>query len=288
MLDLLAGLPFLSDVCLYHTPEEAVTPRTEHDARLTGLSVRFPCMKTIRIIALHHRYEDVCQILSYLPVERFVSLTLDFVDAYNLPPPRATHALLVLLGSHARSLRMFQLAIDAEKWNNTQPPPVVDGEAYMLAPWSTLSCLLNCHELRSVVVKCAGVHHGCKLDPKSIRELGKEWPHLSELCITETAMNDDSIKRFAGRAVLDMAGLEELSRACSKLEVLSLTLNTECKPSRNNKPNRFGSRETSPPLELRLSYSVLFGQDVSKIARFATDFYLPTPSLVKDGLEEWS
>ncbi|KAG8720045.1 hypothetical protein FRC09_010179 [Ceratobasidium sp. 395] len=267
MLDLLAGFPLLSELSLYHTSEDVVLPRLEHNNQPNSTLARFLRLKSIHIVAHHNKYADICSILSHFPIEQLESVAFEFVERDKLPLPSATHAMFNYLGNCARVLRTFSLVVDAEKWNYSEPPLDIEDEAYAVAPWPSLSCLLGCHELRSVVVKCAAVYHGCKLDPKRIRDLGNAWPHLSELCITETTIGR-GVGRFAGRSVIDMIGMEALWSACPHLEILKLTLDTGSESGESNIVERSDSQQDPPPLQLGLGYSVLEREDTMNVAQF--------------------
>ncbi|KAG8704875.1 hypothetical protein FRC09_003277 [Ceratobasidium sp. 395] len=286
MLELLAGLPFLSELSLYHTPEEVVLDQVEYENRPNGVLSRFPRLKTMHIVALHNIYATICPILSHFPIGQLGFLTLELVESDKLPVPHATHAIFTLLGNHARALHTFRLVVDAEKWDKSDPPLAIEGEAYAIAPWSSLSCLLSCHELRSVSVRCAGAYHGCKLDTERILQLGHAWPSLSELCITETAISVGAIQRFSRRSVLGMVELEVLSAVCPRLKVLKLTLDVKLGSAEDNETGPVGSRKDSFPLDLSLGYSVLAKEDAVDVARLKIDLILAWSSLVEDGLEE--
>ncbi|KAG8777782.1 hypothetical protein FRC12_000201 [Ceratobasidium sp. 428] len=268
MLDLLAGFPLLSELSLYHTSEEVVPPRLEHNNQPNNTLAQFLRLRSIHIVAHHNKYADICSILSHFPIEQLESVAFEFVEPNKLPPPSATHAMFNYLGNRAHALRMFKLVVDAEKWKYNEPPLNIEGEAYAIAPWPSLSCLLSCHELRSVVVKCAGAYHGCKLDSKRIRDLGNAWPHLSEFCITETTINASAVRHLVERSVLDMIGMEALSSACPHLEILKLTLDTGSGSREINIVERSDSRQDPPPLQLGLGYSVLVREDTMNVARF--------------------
>ncbi|KAG8706756.1 hypothetical protein FRC09_002241 [Ceratobasidium sp. 395] len=270
MLDILAGLPFLSEISLYHTPEETILPQPENDTQLNDTPPRFLYLKTVHIVlVLHNTFTAVCPILSQFPIGRLESIALEFVNPKELLPPLATQEMFILLGNRAHALRRFHLVVDVEKWNFSPPPMYIEGETYALAPWSSLSCLLNCHKLRSVVVKCAGMLHGCELDSKNIHDLGNAWPHPSELCITETFTNTQFVNHICGRTVVDMVGLEALSRACPQLQVLKLTLRVGFD---DDIVDCSGSREGSLPLQLGLGYSMLLRNDTMNIA-----WFVPSP-----------
>ncbi|KAG8741669.1 hypothetical protein FRC10_002598, partial [Ceratobasidium sp. 414] len=266
LLDLLAGFPFLSELSLYHTPEEVVLPRLGHEAQSENVPTRFPCLRALCILSFHSIYEVSCSILSHFPVERLESLELEFTKAYEIPLPHATHSLFVLLGNRGYSLHKFSLVIDADRWDYSEPRWDIENEAYALAPWSSLSCLLGCHELRSVVVKCAGAYHGCVLNLNEIHSLGTSWPHLSTLCITETVTGVDSVRQSTRPRVVNMVGLEELSRVCPRLEVLKVTLDVEFQAAGTDAAQ--GARANSLPLVLDLGYSPLARKDTMNVARF--------------------
>ncbi|KAG8697867.1 hypothetical protein FRC08_006264 [Ceratobasidium sp. 394] len=266
MLDLLAGFPFLSELSLYHTPEEVVLPQLGREAQSGHVSTRFPRLKALFILSFHSVYEATCSILSHFPVERLESLELEFANAYEIPSSYATHSLFLLLGNRGCSLHKFCLVIDADRWDYSEPLWDIENEAYALAPWSSLSCLLSCHELRSIVIKCAGAYHGCVLNLNEIHSLGTSWPYLSRLCITETVTGVDSVRQSTRPRVMNMAGLEELSKVCPRLEVLKVTLDVEFQAVGTSVAQR-GARATSLPLELDLGYSPLAGEDTMDVAR---------------------
>jgi hypothetical protein len=265
LVNLLAEFPYLSEVSLYHLPSEVILPQAdcEHEeSNPQHPATPFPSLTRLRILSFHNMYGEACQILSHFPMQQLEHLELEFTEAYKAPLPHATHALFLLLGEHARTLRMFRLIVDAEKWDYSEPLWDPDNDAYALAPWSSLSCLLNCHELRSVVIKCAGAYHGCVLSPDDIRSLGRAWPYLSELCIAETSIGVDAVRQSVRPRVVDMTGLKELSRACPQLEVLKLTLDAEVRSVGDD------ALTNSRLLHLDLGYSLLSGDNPINVSRF--------------------
>lgn len=261
MLEVLSGLPYLSDLDLYHMPGHETIPYThEYTPRLPTRYSPYQSLRKLRILACHKDGEDVCRILSHLPVEQLQNLELEFAQAHG--EPASLEPLFALIGNRGHALRAFSLIYDAEMWDYI--PPRWDVEAYALSPWSTLSHLLHCHELESLVIKCAGVYHGCILS--DIQKLGSAWPHLTKLCISETLLSVDVVKQSTRPRLVDMGGLAELALAFPLLQSLHLTLDVDRASTFDNLPTS-GDRPVSLPLDLDLGYSPLVGDVAATVAR---------------------
>ncbi|CAE6401245.1 unnamed protein product [Rhizoctonia solani] len=268
MMEVLALLPHLSEIALYYMPGHKPIPSLHEYAPQLPIRppVRFPALVSLHILACDNGVEEMHRILTHFPVERLQSLDLEFSRAYGIPPENFMGPLYALIGQQGRSLRALSLVYDAEKWDYISPTWDVENKAYSFAPWSSFSQLLNCHELESIVIKCAGIYHGLVLPNNNIQTLGVAWPLLSKFCISETLLGVDVMKQSTRPRLVDMRGLAELSLAFPLLRTLHLTLDVDDASTFETLPT---SSERVPclPLDLDLGYSPLVGDIAEDVAR---------------------
>lgn len=276
MFEVLSGLPLLSDIYLYHMPgHEPIPFAQEYIPRLVDhpsySSTPFPCLNKLRILACHNVVDDMCRILSHFPVEQLHCLELEFSQAYDPPAGNIMEPLFALVGNRGHALRAFSLVFDAEKWDYIPPRWDVESGVYALAPWPSISHLLSCHELESVVIKCAGVYHGLTLSHENARALGAAWPHLTRLCVSETLLGVDVVKQSIRPRLVDMSGLAELALALPSLTSLHITLEVDHASTFENLITS-AIRPASLPLDLDLGYSPLVGDVAETVARYGIHF----------------
>ncbi|CAE6470553.1 unnamed protein product [Rhizoctonia solani] len=267
MIEVLSLLPQLQTVDLYHMPgHEPISFAHEYLPQLpTRPSIPFPALVSLRILACHNGVEEVHRILTHFPIERLQNLEVEFTRAHGAPQDKFMEPLYALIGNRGVALRSLSLIFDAEKWDYI--PPVWDVENGAFAPWSSLSHLFNCHELESIVIKCAGIYHGLTLLSGNIQTMGTAWPRLSKLCISETLLGVDVVKQSTRPRLVDMRGLAELALAFPLLKVLHVTLDVDHASTFVNLPISH-ERPYSLPLDLDLGYSPLVGDTAEGVSRF--------------------
>ncbi|CAE6450899.1 unnamed protein product [Rhizoctonia solani] len=266
MIEVLSLLPQLSEIALYHMPGHDPIPFAhEYPPRLSSRpSVPFPALVNLQILACHNEVEEVLRILTHFPIERLHTLELEFARAHGTPPENFMEPLYALIGSRGLALRALSLVFDAEKWDYIPPSWDVEDRAYAFAPWSSLSHLFSCHELESIVIKCAGIYHGLTLSSGNIQTMGTAWPHLSRLCISETLLGVDVVKQSTRPRLVDMRGLAELAVALPLLKALHITLEVDHASTFEHLPTSH-ERPYNLPLDLDLGYSPLVGDTAEEV-----------------------
>ncbi|CUA76276.1 Toll-like receptor 7 [Rhizoctonia solani] len=260
MIEVLALLPQLSEIALYHMPgHEPIPFAHEYPSHLPSLpSVPFPALTNLQILACHNGVEEIHRILTHFPIERLHRLELEFARAYGTPPENFMEPLYALIGNRGIALRALSLVFDAEKWDYIPPVWDVENGAYAFAPWSSLSRLFSCHQLESIVIKCAGIYHGLALSSGNIQTMAAAWPRLSKLCISETLLGVDVVKQSARPRLVDMRGLAELALAFPLLKTLHITLDVDHASTFEHLPTSH-ERPHNLSLDLDLGYSPLAG-----------------------------
>ncbi|CAE6441116.1 unnamed protein product [Rhizoctonia solani] len=268
IFEVLSLLPHLSEIALYHMPGHEPIPFAHEYSPKLPISppVSFPALVNLQLLACHNGVEEVHRILTHFPIERLHNLEVEFARASEAPPDCFMKPLYSLIGNRGLALRALSLVFDAEKWDYIPPAWDVENRVYAFAPWSSFSHLLCCHELESVVIKCAGVYHGLTLSGDDIQTLGTAWPRLSKLCISETLLGIDVVKQSARPRLVDMRGLAQLALAFPLLKTLHITLDAdniytfETLPTSHERPHGL-------PLDLDVGYSPLVGDKAEDVAR---------------------
>ncbi|KAH7334483.1 hypothetical protein B0J17DRAFT_708812 [Rhizoctonia solani] len=277
MIEVLSILPHLSEIALYHMPgHEPISFAHEYSPQLPiRPPVPFPALVNLQILACHNGVEEVHRILTHFPIERLQNLEVEFARASEAPPDSFMEPLYALIGSRGLALRALSLVFDAEKWDYIPPARDVENGIYAFAPWSSFSHLLCCHELESLVIKCAGVYHGLTLSGINIQTIGTAWPRLSKLCISETLLGIDVVKQSARPRLVDMRGLAELASALPLLKTLHITLDVDNTSTFENLPTSH-ERPHGLPLDLDVGYSPLVGDKAEDVARFDFRYHIPS------------
>ncbi|KAG8691258.1 hypothetical protein FRC11_005488 [Ceratobasidium sp. 423] len=268
MIEVLSLLPSLARVGLYRMPgHKPISFAHEYLPQLpTRPSVPFPALVDLQILACHNGVEEVHRILTHFPIEKLQNLEVEFARAHDAPPHNFMEPLYALIGNRGVALRSLSLVFDAERWDYIPPAWDIENGVYAFASWSLLSHLFNCHELESIVIKCAGVYHGLILSSGNIRTMGMAWPRLSKLCISETLLSVDVVKQSTRPRLVDMRGLAELGLAFPLLKTLHVTLDVDHASTFENLPTSH-ERPHILPLDLDLGYSPLVGDTAEHVSR---------------------